>query len=143
MMHCYAGNFVFLILAVNVGLSGFGVHQERHTMSEGLEMKYPAVLTPKRCQSSTMDNLTYPGSPPLKETSMYPWNWGEEASKVQLSPSPDANRRGRPRADVITSLIIEGSTSPSAIKCRICNRVFPREKSLQAHMRTHTGECLF
>lgn len=49
-------------------------------------------------------------------------------------------RRGRPRLDTITSLILEGSSSPSSIKCDICNRVFPREKSLQAHLRTHTGE---
>ena len=43
----------------------------------------------------------------------------------------DSGKRGRPRADVITHLILEGSSSPSGIKCRICNRVFPREKSLQ------------
>lgn len=49
------------------------------------------------------------------------------------------NRRGRPRSEALTSLMIEGSTSPSAIKCGYCNRVFPREKSLQAHLRTHTG----
>lgn len=49
------------------------------------------------------------------------------------------NRRGRPRSEALTTLMIEGSTSPSAIKCTYCNRVFPREKSLQAHLRTHTG----
>lgn len=49
------------------------------------------------------------------------------------------NRRGRPRSEALTTLMIEGSTSPSSIKCRYCNRVFPREKSLQAHLRTHTG----
>ena len=43
----------------------------------------------------------------------------------------DSGKRGRPRADVITHLILEGSSSPSGIKCRMCNRVFPREKSLQ------------
>lgn len=51
-----------------------------------------------------------------------------------------ASKRGRPRADVINHLILEGSSSPSEIKCKACYRVFPREKSLQAHMRTHTGE---
>lgn len=62
-----------------------------------------------------------------------------------ISPCPDIRclnsegKRGRPRADIINSLIIEGAQSPSSIKCRICNRVFPREKSLQAHLRTHTG----
>lgn len=53
------------------------------------------------------------------------------------------NRRGRPRSEALTSLMIEGSTSPSAIKCGFCNRVFPREKSLQAHLRTHTGTFVY
>lgn len=53
------------------------------------------------------------------------------------------NRRGRPRSEALTTLMIEGSTSPSSIKCSYCNRVFPREKSLQAHLRTHTGQCEF
>ncbi|XP_050314906.1 pair-rule protein odd-paired-like [Anthonomus grandis grandis] len=54
--------------------------------------------------------------------------------------SPGEARRGRPRADLLNTLILEGSTSPSSIKCIYCSRVFPREKSLQAHLRTHTGE---
>ncbi|XP_029659176.1 transcriptional activator GLI3-like [Formica exsecta] len=94
----------------------------------------------------------------------YPWNWSEEARNVNLSPgsscsSPEyrehgastgagvgsrsgaeSHRRGRPRADALTNLMMQGSTSPSNIKCKFCNRVFPREKSLQAHLRTHTGE---
>ena len=49
-------------------------------------------------------------------------------------------RRGRPRNDEIHSLIAEASSSPSGIRCKYCQRVFPREKSLQAHLRTHTGE---
>lgn len=53
---------------------------------------------------------------------------------------PRENRRGRPRSEALTTLMIEGSTSPSSIKCSYCNRVFPREKSLQAHLRTHTGQ---
>jgi len=52
----------------------------------------------------------------------------------------DSGKRGRPRADHISHLILEGTSSPSGIKCRVCNRIFPREKSLQAHLRTHTGE---
>lgn len=47
-------------------------------------------------------------------------------------------KRGRPRAEVINHLIIEGSSSGSSIRCETCNRVFPREKSLQAHKRIHT-----
>ncbi|CAG9808780.1 unnamed protein product [Chironomus riparius] len=49
-------------------------------------------------------------------------------------------RRGRPKSEILTSLMLQGSTSPSAIKCKFCNRVFPRDKSLAAHLRTHTGE---
>ena len=47
------------------------------------------------------------------------------------SQKGDNCKRGRPRADVITHLIHEGSSSPSGIKCKVCNRIFPREKSLQ------------
>ncbi|XP_008492610.2 zinc finger protein 367 [Calypte anna] len=52
----------------------------------------------------------------------------------------DGIRRGRPRADTVRDLINEGEQSSSRIRCNICNRVFPREKSLQTHKRTHTGE---
>lgn len=51
----------------------------------------------------------------------------------------ESHRRGRPRADALSNLMMQGSTSPSNIKCTYCSRVFPREKSLQAHLRTHTG----
>ncbi len=43
----------------------------------------------------------------------------------------DSGRRGRPRADAIHHLRNLGSNSPSDIKCKVCSRVFPREKSLQ------------
>ncbi|XP_044764827.1 gastrula zinc finger protein xFG20-1-like [Coccinella septempunctata] len=62
------------------------------------------------------------------------------SSNELISVSPNENRRGRPRADCLNALILEGSTSPSSIKCSYCGRVFPRIKSLQAHLRTHTGE---
>jgi hypothetical protein len=39
-----------------------------------------------------------------------------------LSPERDWGKRGRPRADEITSLIMEGSQSGSNIKCHICSR---------------------
>uniref|UniRef100_A0A8C4VKR5 Zinc finger protein 367 n=1 Tax=Gopherus evgoodei TaxID=1825980 RepID=A0A8C4VKR5_9SAUR len=58
----------------------------------------------------------------------------------KLSHFRDGIRRGRPRADTVRDLISEGEHSSSRIRCNICNRVFPREKSLQAHKRTHTGE---
>ncbi|NXE14904.1 ZN367 protein, partial [Lophotis ruficrista] len=57
-----------------------------------------------------------------------------------IIPTQDGIRRGRPRADTVRDLISEGEHSSSRIRCNICNRVFPREKSLQAHKRTHTGE---
>ncbi|NXT25249.1 ZN367 protein, partial [Syrrhaptes paradoxus] len=62
-----------------------------------------------------------------------------ECSAVTVSWQ-DGIRRGRPRADTVRDLISEGEHSSSRIRCNICNRVFPREKSLQAHKRTHTGE---
>ncbi|XP_059379408.1 zinc finger protein 367-like [Carassius carassius] len=101
-----------------------------------------------------------PTSPGFSDFMVYPWRWGENAHNVTLSPSPTGNsgspadsdvnscpehlkdsiRRGRPRADTVRELINEGENSSSRIRCNICNRVFPREKSLQAHKRTHTGE---
>lgn len=57
-----------------------------------------------------------------------------------LSSGGREHKRGRPRSESLTNLMMQGSTSPSAIKCKFCNRVFPREKSLAAHLRTHTGE---
>lgn len=48
--------------------------------------------------------------------------------------------RGRPKAEMINHLIVEGAQSCSPIRCDICSRVFPREKSLQAHKRTHSGD---
>lgn len=62
------------------------------------------------------------------------------SSGAQSPDSDGDKRRGRPRSDVVRTLIIQGSASPSSIKCTYCTRVFPREKSLQAHLRTHTGE---
>ena len=53
------------------------------------------------------------------------------------SSSQDSGKRGRPRADLISHLILEGTSSPSGIKCRVCNRVFPREKSLQVSEVIH------
>ncbi|XP_015510303.1 uncharacterized protein LOC107217320 isoform X1 [Neodiprion lecontei] len=137
--------------------------------------------TPKRESRALGLQDGLPCSPPMCDTMLYPWNWGEEARNVNLSPgsscsspeyrdrgvaavrgsagtgvnengnadsagagtrssSSESHRRGRPRADALTNLMMQGSTSPSSIKCTFCNRVFPREKSLQAHLRTHTGE---
>lgn len=103
-----------------------------------------------------------PTSPGFRD--FYPWKWPEKAQQVELSPtttscssggsscgSPPGSfsvgfdvgsprSRGRPRAEILPDLQKIGSESPNDIRCKICQRVFPREKSLQAHMRTHTGE---
>lgn len=126
--------------------------------------------TPKRESRPSAESRDC--SPSMCDMTLYPWNWGEEARNVNLSPgsscsSPEckeqhaagldasggsapgksvtgsgceSHRRGRPRADALTNLMKQGSTSPSSIKCMYCSRVFPREKSLQAHLRTHTGK---
>ena len=107
------------------------------------------LKTPKRFKASEDIVSQLHRTPSTNDSMLYQWNLVEESQKMELSPnsacsSPEfairhENKRGRPRADAITNLMVEGSTSPSAIKCRFCNRVFPREKSLQAHLRTHTG----
>uniref|UniRef100_UPI0035902CBC zinc finger protein 367-like n=1 Tax=Myxine glutinosa TaxID=7769 RepID=UPI0035902CBC len=95
-------------------------------------------------------------SPGLSDFVVYPWRWGESAQLISISPSSspqqvrasdtqggqaaDSSRRGRPPQDSIRELINEGTLSASRIRCSVCSRVFPREKSLQAHLRTHTGE---
>ncbi|ESO88247.1 hypothetical protein LOTGIDRAFT_165679 [Lottia gigantea] len=87
---------------------------------------------------------------------MHPINWSNGIHLVQLSTEDEGDsstsdngdssrenslniKRGRPRSDAISTLISEGVSSESDIRCKICGRVFPREKSLQAHLRTHTG----
>ena len=76
-------------------------------------------------------------------------NSNDESQKLQenqLNQSfegPAGSKRGRPKSELLTTLMIVGSTSPSAIKCKFCNRVFPRDKSLSAHLRTHTGKFSF
>lgn len=59
------------------------------------------------------------------------------------SVGSDFSKRGRPKAAMIHTLINKGHSVESSIRCSHCNRVFPREKSLAAHMRTHTGKCFF
>lgn len=79
----------------------------------------------------------YAQSPPPSMATQQQYSGGGGSGTSQDARE---NRRGRPRSEALTTLMIEGSTSPSAIKCGFCNRVFPREKSLQAHLRTHTGD---
>lgn len=85
----------------------------------------------------------------MEQVSWYPSN--EQSPSVAEDHHQNLNRsldsatkfnkssRGRPKSEILTTLMIQGSTSPSTIKCKFCNRVFPRDKSLSAHLRTHTG----
>ena len=95
--------------------------------------------TPKRTKQPSFDVENVHVTPPGRIIKF-------KSPDIEKSPvingntlSPTEARRGRPRAEVLNTLILQGSTSPSSIKCSYCNRVFPREKSLQAHLRTHTG----
>lgn len=104
-----------------------------------------ALNTPKRIRTLA----TLASSPPNSEYGSPPWHTMNSPSSTCGSPpefvvnqqvcEKNENRRGRPRSEQLTNLMIEGSSSPSSIKCSYCNRVFPREKSLQAHIRIHTG----
>ncbi|XP_018326997.1 metal regulatory transcription factor 1-like [Agrilus planipennis] len=101
--------------------------------------------TPKRSKLTSETSEPVNATPPNKILRQNVLN-SIERTPVNGSPkensvvSPSETRRGRPRAEFLNTLILEGSTSPSSIKCTYCSRVFPREKSLQAHLRTHTGE---
>lgn len=85
------------------------------------------VRTPSTTKDHHRDHLQFP-TPTHQDGGLITSSGGRE------------HKRGRPRSESLTNLMIEGSTSPSAIKCKFCNRVFPREKSLAAHLRTHTGK---
>ena len=86
---------------------------------------------------TTPTNKFMPPSPPQTPTTPTgtPLNYSPTSPNV-IPP------RGRPRADVVNILMKEGQNSYSSIRCDVCNRVFPREKSLQAHKRTHSGETV-
>lgn len=99
--------------------------------------------TPKRYAANNENNSVLNVTPP-NQILRAKISDSEDKRSVNGSPnsrvlSPSEIRRGRPRAEVLNALILQGATSPSSIKCTFCNRVFPREKSLQAHLRTHTG----
>ncbi|XP_060515830.1 pair-rule protein odd-paired-like [Cylas formicarius] len=103
--------------------------------------------TPKRNKAgpnSECETVVTPNNRVLNSTSFNITDKDRDNCSPSLNEkdviSPGETRRGRPRAALLNTLILEGSTSPSSIKCTYCSRVFPREKSLQAHLRTHTGE---
>ncbi|NXE88009.1 ZN367 protein, partial [Menura novaehollandiae] len=88
------------------------------------------------CHSTILSHVIAPGDAvPIGQTA-----GGRKCLSSLVIYTQDGIRRGRPRADTVRDLISEGEHSSSRIRCNICNRVFPREKSLQAHKRTHTGE---
>lgn len=97
------------------------------------QMQSPSVMSPSE-QAAWLPN---PEDSPAS---------GDEAQQLQENSlnrsfdGPGSSKRGRPKSELLTTLMIQGSTSPSAIKCKFCNRVFPRDKSLSAHLRTHTGK---
>ena len=97
------------------------------------EMVLHTFETPKRCRLQEEDSF-------LDNTALSQAGVSYMDSDSVAARNEAQLRRGRPRAEVINNLIIEGSSSHSSIRCETCNRVFPREKSLQAHKRIHTGE---
>ncbi|KAK5639166.1 hypothetical protein RI129_011658 [Pyrocoelia pectoralis] len=100
--------------------------------------------TPKRSRiQSENDTVLHVISPNNKSLTGTPHSIDQRPVNGSVNEnlvSPSESRRGRPRAEFLNTLILEGTSSPSSIKCTYCGRVFPREKSLQAHLRTHTGE---
>lgn len=108
--------------------------------------------TPSKTNYNQQDNFDMSITSPSEQASWNPHidespNSSDESQKnhEQLNRSFDGtgSKRGRPKSELLTTLMIQGSTSPSAIKCKFCNRVFPRDKSLSAHLRTHTGKFIF
>lgn len=65
---------------------------------------------------------------------------GSTTSEHSQNGSSKSTRIGRPRKAELQHLQDEGEQSESMMKCLVCKRVFPRIKSLEAHMRIHTGE---
>jgi hypothetical protein len=92
--------------------------------------------TPKRVKTFS----SYINSPPSVDNGQQNWSFQSPTpTNIYESPVSENHKRGRPRSEALTNLMIEGTSSPSGIKCKVCFRVFPREKSLAAHTRTHTG----
>ena len=82
---------------------------ERTLLIERLPRPSPFVLTPERQPLDFM-------SP--------------DRSKAQQ----ESGKRGRPRADMVTNLILEGSQSGNAIKCHICSRY---DKTIRNHFKNN------
>lgn len=101
----------------------------------------------ENCVESCAESVTVwspPNTPPNKfafpsfpSLSPHDLNRLSEIDSKDMKITPP---RGRPKAEMISYLMVEGAQSCSPIRCDICGRVFPREKSLQAHKRTHSGD---
>ncbi len=76
----------------------------KNYLEESLSLATPYVLTPDK----DVDQQLRSSSP------------DRAASLLQYQQ--DSGKRGRPRADVINTLMVEGSQSGSNIKCKICYR---------------------
>ncbi|XP_050067123.1 early growth response protein 1-like [Anopheles maculipalpis] len=119
---------------LQLGVLNTSAHSQHSTWNQNNNWFGDATSPASSCSSPDgHQNRSYGGH----NSSGTPLTWNTSSSG---SAEKSENKRGRPRSEALTTLMVEGSISPSAIKCRYCNRVFPREKSLQAHLRTHTGE---
>lgn len=106
-----------------------------------LIMDHEAMHTPTRLRpvqnfyspSSGSDSII---SPDLSTSFNSP---SPSSSRISPPSSSSSSKRGRPKSETLTNLITEGKDSQSNIKCKYCSRVFPRDKSLNAHERIHLG----
>lgn len=112
----------------------------RRNMETPNKVNFYQQQTQSPSAMSPSESVSWPPNPEQSPTS------SDESHRMienQLNRSFDGapgSKRGRPKSELLTSLMMQGSTSPSAIKCKFCHRVFPRDKSLSAHLRTHTGK---
>lgn len=101
----------------------------------------------ENCEQNCAESVSVwspPNTPPNKFAfprlpSLSP-HYTRQVCDIDTKESKVTPPRGRPKAEMINYLIVEGAQSCSPIRCDICSRVFPREKSLQAHKRTHSGD---
>lgn len=110
-----------------------------------IDNKVIDVQTPLTKYRNTDDSST-PGAVNLQLVKHLPQIALHESKAVTESDVNDSSddpssryRIGRPKKADIPSLQQEGAQSESYLKCLVCKRVFPRIKSLEAHMRIHTG----
>lgn len=106
--------------------------QGQSILSGLAQMEQPISLIITRAPDSNATSKTSPSS----STANSPSTSGGPSTDRQ----PGKNKVGRPRKSDVQILQAEGEVSDSEMKCLVCKRVFPRIKSLEAHMRIHTGK---